>query len=96
MNIQHFVVLNSISFEQTINLLKIEVKQCKMLFQMVKEEWLQFGANIEIIKKILKENKDKFQCYIANDNSKGQIVVSGKTINLRKFKKIKKKKYKIY
>ena len=32
--------------------------------------------------KLLNENKDKFKCYIANDNSNGQIVISGKKLNL--------------
>ena len=36
------------------------------------------GKDIDEINKILNENKNKFQCYIANDNSNGQIVVSGK------------------
>ena len=35
------------------------------------------GSEIEKIEKIIKENENKYECYIANDNSNGQIVVSG-------------------
>ena len=48
-------------------------------------EWLLYlGSEIEIIEKIIEENKSKYECYIANDNSKGQIVLSGKTKDLEK------------
>ena len=40
------------------------------------------GSSVEIIEKILKNNKDKFIAQIANDNSEGQIVLSGKTKDL--------------
>lgn len=42
------------------------------------------GISTETIEKILDENKDKFQAQIANDNSDGQIVVSGKLEDLKK------------
>ena len=35
------------------------------------------GLKIEDLNNILNENLDNFKCYIANDNSVGQIVVSG-------------------
>ena len=40
------------------------------------------GSTTEIIEKIFEENKNNYECYIANDNSNGQIVISGKLINL--------------
>ncbi len=40
------------------------------------------GSKIEVIENILKDNKEKFDAQIANDNSEGQIVVSGKTEDL--------------
>ncbi len=43
------------------------------------------GENIETIKKILNENKGNFTIQIANDNSDGQLVLSGKTVDLEKF-----------
>ncbi len=53
------------------------------------------GADIEEISSLLYENKNKYKCYIANDNSNGQIVLSGlnpdieKIINDLKSKNIK-------
>ena len=49
------------------------------------------GSKIEIIEKILKENQDKLSVQIANDNSEGQIVLSGKNIDLDNFMQILKK-----
>tara|TARA_B100000989_G_scaffold187980_1_gene141511 strand:- start:8684 stop:9610 length:927 start_codon:yes stop_codon:yes gene_type:complete len=42
------------------------------------------GSNIEIIEKILSDNNEKFKVQIANDNSDGQIVLSGKIDDLEK------------
>jgi len=42
------------------------------------------GSTVEVIEKILKDNKSKFISEIANDNSEGQIVLSGKTQDLEK------------
>jgi len=42
------------------------------------------GSKIEIIEKIIKDNKNKYECFIANDNSEGQIVISGKVLELEK------------
>ena len=43
------------------------------------------GSKIDIVEKILKENENVFHAQIANDNSDGQIVVSGKNLDLEKF-----------
>ena len=40
------------------------------------------GSSIKIIEKILKDNKNKFYVEIANDNSDGQLVLSGKNEDL--------------
>ena len=40
------------------------------------------GTKIETIEKILEENKKIFRAQIANDNTEGQIVLSGKTKDL--------------
>lgn len=48
------------------------------------------GSTIEVIEKILKENESKFIAQIANDNSEGQIVLSGKTQALEELTKILK------
>ena len=42
------------------------------------------GSTVEIIEKILKENEKNFNVQIANDNSEGQIVLSGKIEDLDK------------
>ena len=46
------------------------------------------GSEINIIKNILKTNSGNFKCYVANDNSVGQIVVSGHTNDLEKFSEV--------
>ena len=42
------------------------------------------GSTVETIEKILKENEKNFSVQIANDNSEGQIVLSGKVEDLDK------------
>ena len=42
------------------------------------------GSKVEIIEKILKDNEQNLSAQIANDNSEGQIVLSGKTDDLNK------------
>ena len=49
------------------------------------------GSSVEIIEKILDENKNNFKAYIANDNSEGQIVLSGKNNDLKLLISILKK-----
>ena len=48
------------------------------------------GSKINIIEKILTENKEIFNAQIANDNSEGQMVLSGKTDDLEKLIKFLK------
>ena len=48
------------------------------------------GSTVEVIEKILKENEDSLNAQIANDNSEGQIVLSGKMDDLDKLIKILK------
>ena len=42
------------------------------------------GSTVETVEKILKDNEGKFKVQIANDNSEGQIVLSGKMEDLDK------------
>ena len=42
------------------------------------------GSTVEMIEKILKDNEQNLSAQIANDNSEGQIVLSGKTDDLYK------------
>ena len=48
------------------------------------------GSTVETIEKILKENETNFNVQIANDNSEGQIVLSGKVEDLDKLIKVLK------
>ena len=50
------------------------------------------GTTVENIEKILKENQDKFKAEIANDNSEGQVVLSGKIQDLENLSLILKEK----
>ena len=43
------------------------------------------GADIKEINYLLEENKNSYKCYIANDNSNGQIVLSGLNSDIEKF-----------
>ena len=84
---------NSIDFEQTISLLKIRGKAMQDAVPKGEGGMLAIlGIEIEEINKILKDNYSNFQCYIANDNTLGQIVVSGQTISLDLLSKELKKK----
>ncbi len=48
------------------------------------------GSTVDVIEKILREHKENLKAQIANDNSEGQIVLSGKTEDLEKLIKILK------
>ncbi len=48
------------------------------------------GSTVDVIEKILRENKENIKAQIANDNSEGQIVLSGKTDDLEKLAQILK------
>jgi len=68
----------SLSFSNTIKILKIRGNAMqnsvpKGLGGMV----AVLGSEIKKIENIIEENKSKYECYIANDNSEGQIVLSG-------------------
>ena len=42
------------------------------------------GSTVEIIEQVLEENDQNFKAQIANDNSEGQIVLSGQIKDLDK------------
>ena len=50
------------------------------------------GSTVEIIEQVLEENNQNFKAQIANDNSEGQIVLSGKNTDLIVLMEICKKK----
>ncbi len=86
----------AIDFNQTINLLKYRGKAMQDAVPLGEGGMIAvLGIEIDQINKILMENVNNFLCYVANDNSNGQIVISGKTDNLNKLSiELKKKKIK--
>tara|TARA_B100001173_G_C15976673_1_gene542517 strand:+ start:36 stop:968 length:933 start_codon:yes stop_codon:yes gene_type:complete len=50
------------------------------------------GIDIKDINNLLEENKNNYKCYIANDNSNGQVVLSGLNSDIDKFAKTLKEK----
>ena len=75
----------ALSFSETIKILKVRGKA--MQSSVPKGEGgmvAVLGSEISIIEKIIGENKNKYECFIANDNSEGQIVLSGNISDLEK------------
>ena len=50
------------------------------------------GTTIEVVENILRENQNNFKVEIANDNSEGQIVLSGKIQDLENLSTLLKEK----
>ncbi len=74
-----------LDFSQTIQLLRIRGDAMQNAVPKGEGGMLAvLGSSIEIIEKILKENQKNFNVEIANDNSNGQIVLSGKNSELLK------------
>ena len=86
----------AISFEKTIKLLQIRGRAMQSAVPKGQGGMLAvLGSEIKIINEIIKNNENKFKCYIANDNSIGQIVISGNINDLNKFsEELKKNKIK--
>ncbi len=81
-----------LDFRDTIKILKIRGNA--MQNSMPKGEGgmvAVLGTTVENIENILKDNKDSFKAEIANDNSEGQIVVSGRIQDLEKLSSFLKK-----
>ena len=86
----------SLSFEKTIKLLHSRGQFMQSAVPKGEGGMLAvLGSEIEKIYEIIKNNEDKFICYVANDNSIGQVVVSGNINELNKFsEELKKNKIK--
>ena len=86
----------SLEFDQTLKLLKNRGKYMQSAVPKGQGGMLAvLGSEIAIINEIINSNKEKFKCFVANDNSIGQIVVSGNMEDLDKFsEQLKKNKIK--
>jgi [acyl-carrier-protein] S-malonyltransferase len=86
----------SLSFDQTIKLLQNRGRFMQSAVPKGQGGMLAvLGSEIEKINEIINNNEDKFKCYVANDNSIGQVVVSGNINDLNKFsEELKKNKIK--
>jgi len=75
----------ALSFSDTLTILKIRGKAMQSSVPRGAGGMLAvLGSEIEIIENFITENKTKYECYIANDNSVGQIVLSGNIEDLEK------------
>ena len=74
-----------LSFSDTLKILKIRGKAMQSSVPKgVGGMVAVLGSEIEVIENFINENKSKYECYIANDNSVGQIVLSGNIEDLEK------------
>ncbi len=67
-----------LSFEDTIKILKIRGRAMQDAVPLGKGGMLAvLGSKLETIEDLLNKKKDQIECYIANDNSNEQLVLSG-------------------
>ena len=68
----------SLSFADTLKLLRVRGKAMQEAVPREQGGMIAvLGSNIEFIEKIILDNKNNYECFIANDNSNGQLVISG-------------------
>ena len=74
-----------LSFSDTLKILKIRGRAMQSSVPKgVGGMVAILGSEIKIIENFINENKTKYECFIANDNSVGQIVLSGNIGDLEK------------
>ncbi len=84
---------NTLTFQQGLLLLKNRGEAMQSAVPIGEGGMLAIlGAETDEVKKIINENYENIKCYIANDNSKGQLILSGKNQELSKFSLILKQK----
>ena len=82
-------VAESFKLEQGLILLKNRSESMQSAVPLGQGGMLAvLGIETSEIKKIISENFNKIRCYLANDNSKGQLILSGENIELEKFSQI--------
>jgi [acyl-carrier-protein] S-malonyltransferase len=75
----------SLDFASTLKILKIRGNAMQSAVPEGEGGMLAIlGSDLEKIEKIFHDNVDKFKCFIANDNSNGQLVASGKIEDINK------------
>ena len=73
----------TLSFSESLRLLRIRGKSMQEAVPKGEGGMVAIlGSTPDTIEKIIVENSNNYKCYIANDNSNGQLVVSGKTNDL--------------
>ena len=83
---------NSIGFEDALKLLQTRGKSMQSAVPKGQGGMIAvLGTDITNIKEILNNSNKKYECFIANDNSVGQVVVSGKTKDINLFSEDLKK-----
>ena len=84
---------NYLGFSDTIKLLKIRGEAMQNAVPKGEGGMLAvLGSKVEIIEDLLSENKNNFIVQIANDNSEGQIVLSGRNSDIEKLIQVLKSK----
>ncbi len=82
-----------LNFSDTIKILRVRGEAMQNAVPKGKGGMVAIlGSTVEVIEEILKNNNENFKAQIANDNSVGQIVISGKNEDLEKLNKILKEK----
>ncbi len=80
---------NSITLKQGLLLLKNRGESMQSAVPLGEGGMLAvLGIETDKIKEIIKDNFENIKCFLANDNSKGQIILSGKNTELEKFSEI--------
>ena len=75
----------SLSFSDTLRILKIRGRAMQDSVPKGKGGMVAvLGSEIKKIENIIQDNKSKYECFIANDNSEGQIVLSGNVEDIEK------------
>jgi [acyl-carrier-protein] S-malonyltransferase len=73
----------TLSFSESLRLLRIRGKSMQEAVPKGEGGMVAIlGSTLDTIEKIIVKNSNNYKCYIANDNSNGQLVVSGKTNDL--------------
>ncbi len=73
-----------LNFNETIKILRVRGDAMQNSMPEGEGSMLAIlGLKIEEVEQILKDNQNSFEAQVANDNSDGQIVISGKTRDLK-------------